>query len=152
MTVWALAGALGFWEEKQRPGHLSPPPLFFLLHSIINGFALPLKTEHKQFLVRVLIPLHSVKSLSVFHAQVRPRPGLAAGERSWQRQGSRGVSPTLRSAHTKSRTPGVSPHLFLCQFCSVYHREFPRHLKADVRHQLPEAFPVLSLPTCSRQD
>ncbi|OWK17405.1 PPP2R5B [Cervus elaphus hippelaphus] len=37
---------------------------------IINGFALPLKTEHKQFLVRVLIPLHSVKSLSVFHAQV----------------------------------------------------------------------------------
>uniref|UniRef100_G1R025 Serine/threonine-protein phosphatase 2A 56 kDa regulatory subunit n=1 Tax=Nomascus leucogenys TaxID=61853 RepID=G1R025_NOMLE len=37
---------------------------------IINGFALPVKTEHKQFLVRVLIPLHSVKSLSVFHAQL----------------------------------------------------------------------------------
>lgn len=40
-------------------------------HSIINGFALPLKSEHKQFLVRVLIPLHSAKSLSIFHAQVR---------------------------------------------------------------------------------
>ncbi|KAG8146620.1 hypothetical protein E2320_013759 [Naja naja] len=38
--------------------------------SIINGFALPLKAEHKQFLVRVLIPLHSVKSLSIFHAQL----------------------------------------------------------------------------------
>lgn len=60
-----------------RPGHLSPPPLFCPLLSIINGFALPLKTEHKQFLVRVLIPLHSVKSLSVFHAQVRHRPGPA---------------------------------------------------------------------------
>lgn len=44
--------------------------LLEILGSIINGFALPLKTEHKQFLVRVLIPLHSVKSLSVFHAQL----------------------------------------------------------------------------------
>lgn len=42
-----------------------PPP------SIINGFALPLKAEHKQFLVKVLIPLHTVRSLSLFHAQVR---------------------------------------------------------------------------------
>uniref|UniRef100_A0A3B5PSM5 Serine/threonine protein phosphatase 2A regulatory subunit n=1 Tax=Xiphophorus maculatus TaxID=8083 RepID=A0A3B5PSM5_XIPMA len=31
---------------------------------IING-----STEHKQFLVRVLIPLHTAKSLSIFHAQ-----------------------------------------------------------------------------------
>uniref|UniRef100_A0A2K6EH92 Serine/threonine-protein phosphatase 2A 56 kDa regulatory subunit n=2 Tax=Lemuriformes TaxID=376915 RepID=A0A2K6EH92_PROCO len=38
--------------------------------SIINGFALPLKAEHKQFLVKVLIPLHTVRSLSLFHAQV----------------------------------------------------------------------------------
>uniref|UniRef100_A0A3Q3WXT1 Serine/threonine protein phosphatase 2A regulatory subunit n=1 Tax=Mola mola TaxID=94237 RepID=A0A3Q3WXT1_MOLML len=37
---------------------------------IINGFALPLKLEHKQFLVKVLIPLHTVRSLSLFHAQV----------------------------------------------------------------------------------
>ncbi|RXM93908.1 Serine/threonine-protein phosphatase 2A 56 kDa regulatory subunit beta isoform [Acipenser ruthenus] len=42
----------------------------FLSSSIINGFALPLKSEHKQFLDRVLIPLHTVKSLSVFHAQL----------------------------------------------------------------------------------
>jgi len=69
VTLWALAGASGFWEQRLRPGHLSPP-LFCPLLSIINGFALPLKTEHKQFLVRVLIPLHSVKSLSVFHAQL----------------------------------------------------------------------------------
>lgn len=44
--------------------------LFFFFSSIINGFALPLKAEHKQFLVKVLIPLHTVRSLSLFHAQV----------------------------------------------------------------------------------
>ena len=38
--------------------------------SIINGFALPLKEEHKQFLQRVLLPLHKVKSMSVYHPQV----------------------------------------------------------------------------------
>lgn len=38
--------------------------------SIINGFALPLKAEHKQFLVKVLIPLHTPKSLGLYHAQV----------------------------------------------------------------------------------
>lgn len=40
-------------------------------YSIINGFALPLKAEHKQFLVKVLLPLHTVRSLSLFHAQVQ---------------------------------------------------------------------------------
>lgn len=44
--------------------------LLEILGSIINGFALPLKTEHKQFLVKVLIPLHKVKCLSLYHAQL----------------------------------------------------------------------------------
>jgi len=39
-------------------------------HSIINGFALPLKDEHKVFLLKVLMPLHKVKSLSVYHPQL----------------------------------------------------------------------------------
>lgn len=38
--------------------------------SIINGFALPLKSEHKQFLVKVLIPLHKPKCLGLYHAQL----------------------------------------------------------------------------------
>ena len=42
----------------------------FSAHSIINGFALPLKEEHKLFLLRVLIPLHKVKSLSCYHPQL----------------------------------------------------------------------------------
>lgn len=44
--------------------------IFCFTHSIINGFALPLKEEHKVFLIRVLLPLHKVKSLSVYHPQV----------------------------------------------------------------------------------
>ena len=42
----------------------------FLYFSIINGFALPLKEEHKVFLLKVLLPLHKVKSLSVYHPQL----------------------------------------------------------------------------------
>uniref|UniRef100_A0A674E2F7 Serine/threonine protein phosphatase 2A regulatory subunit n=1 Tax=Salmo trutta TaxID=8032 RepID=A0A674E2F7_SALTR len=37
---------------------------------IINGFALPLKAEHKQFLMKVLIPMHTAKGLALFHAQL----------------------------------------------------------------------------------
>uniref|UniRef100_A0A8C5HML5 Serine/threonine protein phosphatase 2A regulatory subunit n=1 Tax=Gouania willdenowi TaxID=441366 RepID=A0A8C5HML5_GOUWI len=44
--------------------------LLEILGSIINGFALPLKAEHKQFLMKVLIPLHTAKGLALFHAQV----------------------------------------------------------------------------------
>ena len=55
---------------------LPPSPLLLLppththTPSIINGFALPLKDEHKAFLLRVLIPLHKVKSLSCHHPQL----------------------------------------------------------------------------------
>lgn len=44
--------------------------LLEILGSIINGFALPLKEEHKIFLVRVLMPLHKVKSVSLYHPQL----------------------------------------------------------------------------------
>jgi len=44
--------------------------LLEILGSIINGFALPLKEEHKDFLTRALIPLHKVKSLAAFHQQL----------------------------------------------------------------------------------
>ena len=44
--------------------------LLEILGSIINGFALPLKEEHKQFLEKSLIPLHKVKNLSAFHQQL----------------------------------------------------------------------------------
>ncbi|KAK6635219.1 Serine/threonine-protein phosphatase 2A 56 kDa regulatory subunit gamma isoform [Polyplax serrata] len=44
--------------------------LLEILGSIINGFSLPLKDEHKVFLLKVLLPLHKVKSLSVYHPQL----------------------------------------------------------------------------------
>ncbi|CAI5453759.1 unnamed protein product [Caenorhabditis angaria] len=44
--------------------------LLEILGSIINGFALPLKNEHKVFLVKVLLPLHKPKCLSLYHAQL----------------------------------------------------------------------------------
>jgi len=44
--------------------------LLEILGSIINGFALPLKPEHKTFLTRVLIPLHKVKGLALYHPQL----------------------------------------------------------------------------------
>jgi serine/threonine-protein phosphatase 2A regulatory subunit B' len=50
--------------------HNGVPELLEILGSIINGFAMPLKEEHKVFLERSLIPLHKVKFLSSFHQQL----------------------------------------------------------------------------------
>jgi len=44
--------------------------LLEILGSIINGFALPLKDEHKDFLLKALVPLHKVKSLGSFNQQL----------------------------------------------------------------------------------
>jgi serine/threonine-protein phosphatase 2A regulatory subunit B' len=44
--------------------------LLDILGSIINGFALPLKEEHKLFLVRALIPLHKPRCLAMYHQQL----------------------------------------------------------------------------------
>ncbi|KAK9058801.1 hypothetical protein SSX86_023644 [Deinandra increscens subsp. villosa] len=44
--------------------------LLEILGSIINGFALPLKEEHKLFLVRALMPLHKPKSVAMYHQQL----------------------------------------------------------------------------------
>ncbi|KAJ0801387.1 putative protein phosphatase 2A, regulatory B subunit, B56, armadillo-like helical [Helianthus annuus] len=44
--------------------------LLEILGSIINGFALPLKEEHKLFLMRALVPLHKPKCLSMYHQQL----------------------------------------------------------------------------------
>ena len=49
---------------------LSSKFCYFVVDSIINGFALPLKGEHKTFLLKILLPLHKAKTLSTYHAQV----------------------------------------------------------------------------------
>lgn len=57
-----------FIYETER--HNGIAELLEILGSIINGFALPLKEEHKHFLIKVLLPLHKVKLLSVYHPQL----------------------------------------------------------------------------------
>uniref|UniRef100_A0A7E4ZRT1 Serine/threonine protein phosphatase 2A regulatory subunit n=1 Tax=Panagrellus redivivus TaxID=6233 RepID=A0A7E4ZRT1_PANRE len=57
-----------FIYETER--HNGIAELLEILGSIINGFATPLKEEHKTFLLRVLLPLHKAKSLSVYHPQL----------------------------------------------------------------------------------
>ncbi|CAG8535774.1 1475_t:CDS:10 [Diversispora eburnea] len=57
-----------FIYETER--HNGIAELLEILGSIINGFALPLKEEHKTFLTKVLIPLHKVKSLTLYHPQL----------------------------------------------------------------------------------
>lgn len=44
--------------------------LLDILGSIINGFAIPLKDEHKDFLTKALIPLHKVKFVARFNPQL----------------------------------------------------------------------------------
>lgn len=44
--------------------------LLEILGSIINGFALPLKEQHKVFLMRVLLPMHKISSIGNFLGQL----------------------------------------------------------------------------------
>ena len=57
-----------FIFESER--HNGIAELLEILGSIINGFALPLKAEHKQFLQKVLMPLHKPKAMSLYHPQL----------------------------------------------------------------------------------
>ena len=57
-----------FIYETER--HSGIGELLEILGSIINGFALPMKEEHKLFLVRVLIPLHKPKPVALYHHQL----------------------------------------------------------------------------------
>ena len=57
-----------FIFETER--HNGIAELLEILGSIINGFALPLKEEHKLFLIRALMPLHKVKCVSMYHRQL----------------------------------------------------------------------------------
>ncbi|XP_074576998.1 serine/threonine protein phosphatase 2A 57 kDa regulatory subunit B' beta isoform-like [Curcuma longa] len=57
-----------FLFETER--HNGIGELLEILGSIINGFAMPMKEEHKLFLVRALIPLHKTKAVGVYHQQL----------------------------------------------------------------------------------
>lgn len=50
--------------------HAGIPDLLEILGSIINGFVVPLKDEHKIFLLKILMPLHKARTLNAYHAQL----------------------------------------------------------------------------------
>lgn len=54
----------------ETESHNGVAELLEILGSIISGFALPLKEEHKRFLFSVLLPMHKVKPLGIFHNQL----------------------------------------------------------------------------------
>jgi serine/threonine-protein phosphatase 2A regulatory subunit B' len=57
-----------FIYETER--HNGIAELLEILGSIINGFALPLKEEHKNFLMKALLPLHKVRYVGMYHQQL----------------------------------------------------------------------------------
>jgi len=57
-----------FIYETER--HNGIAELLEILGSIINGFALPLKEEHKVFLTKALLPLHKPKNIASYHQQL----------------------------------------------------------------------------------
>ena len=57
-----------FVYETER--HNGVGELLEILGSIINGFAIPLKREHLQFLQYALIPLHIPKCVTLYHQQL----------------------------------------------------------------------------------
>ncbi|PWA94000.1 Armadillo-type fold [Artemisia annua] len=56
------------YESDQRQNGIGE--ILEIWGSIINGFMVPLKDEHKVFLSRVLIPLHKPKNMIVYHRQL----------------------------------------------------------------------------------
>ncbi|KAJ2610853.1 serine/threonine-protein phosphatase 2A 56 kDa regulatory subunit delta isoform [Coemansia sp. RSA 1365] len=59
---------LQFTYETQR--HNGVAELLEILGSIINGFTVPLKEEHINFLYRVLLPLHKARPMTLYYAQL----------------------------------------------------------------------------------
>ena len=59
-----------FLYDINCPDHNGIGVLLEILGSIINGFAVPLKSEHKKFLLHTLMPLHRVKLLMPFSQQL----------------------------------------------------------------------------------
>lgn len=60
-----------FYQVIYETGkHNGVAEMLEIMGAIINGFALPLKDEHRQFLRRVLIPLHKVSCLGMFYQRL----------------------------------------------------------------------------------
>jgi serine/threonine-protein phosphatase 2A regulatory subunit B' len=52
---------------EQHENHNGLTELLEILSSVVSGFAQPLKPEHQDFFLKVMVPLHKVKQLSNFN-------------------------------------------------------------------------------------
>lgn len=61
-----------FFQQVALAGelHLGVSEVLDILGSIINGFVSPLKDEHREFLMTAFMPLHRVRYLRAFHANL----------------------------------------------------------------------------------
>ncbi|XP_076885565.1 serine/threonine protein phosphatase 2A 57 kDa regulatory subunit B' kappa isoform-like [Bidens hawaiensis] len=66
MVVSNIIHRFVFETEK----HNGIAELLEIFGSVISGFSLPLKNEHKMFLLRALVPLHKPKCVRVYHHQL----------------------------------------------------------------------------------
>lgn len=57
-----------FIYETERQNGIAE--MLEILASIINGFAVPIKEDHRQMLVKALLPLHKCRSLAAYHPQL----------------------------------------------------------------------------------
>ncbi|KAJ1290640.1 hypothetical protein BS78_02G260200 [Paspalum vaginatum] len=73
------------YEAGPAERYCGAAELLEICGSIINGFAVPLKDEHRAFLLRVLLPLHGTRWAHTYHRQLaycvlqflHKEPGLA---------------------------------------------------------------------------
>jgi serine/threonine-protein phosphatase 2A regulatory subunit B' len=56
--------------EQQQRGCCGVAELLEVCGSIVSGFAVPLKPEHRAFLARVLLPLHRTRWVHAYHRQL----------------------------------------------------------------------------------
>lgn len=54
----------------ETESHNGVAEMLEILASIINGFAVPIKDEHKIMLVKALVPLHKAKTIAAYHPQL----------------------------------------------------------------------------------
>ncbi|KAF0910725.1 hypothetical protein E2562_004713 [Oryza meyeriana var. granulata] len=58
------------YETSPAERHCGVGELLEICGSIINGFAVPLKEEHRAFMARVLLPLHRTRWVHTYHRQL----------------------------------------------------------------------------------
>jgi serine/threonine-protein phosphatase 2A regulatory subunit B' len=68
--VRAKVQNLVLYITYEKEEHNGLTELLEILSSVINGYAVPLKEEHRIFAKKILIPLHKVRGLQTFNNQL----------------------------------------------------------------------------------